>query len=311
MSYVRVDSCTDVAWVSHLATTTCMHCIATATQPAHDRQRTNGRCDWLPSPEYPSMLQHNSNLPTGSEACLDSDKRTFAAAYAVQCICMSRRTDLPLQSDYHLLTMPDTAGSLHVNPRNSTVHFHLHGMGSPPCNRDSIGLLHWLLCIGCCVLSDAPCCSVHYPRHQYQSDNTCNNQANCDRRKPLFCLYTSHLVRGMRGAESHQQQPPKGETRPACLADSSSRAVSSCSRLRQTIVAAGSSNPGQQGGPLTKHTQYLCSTVVQPVEKSHGSPIPVNYNDLLCLRDFEQFADITDMPICCGWQDSGGQAMQP
>lgn len=74
-------------------------------------------------------------------------------------------------------------------------------------------------------------------------------------------LYTSHLVRGMRGAESHQQQPPKGGTCPACLPHSSSHAVSSL--LRPTTVAAASSNPGQQGGPLTKHTQYLCSIVIK------------------------------------------------
>ena len=39
---------------------------------------------------------------------------------------MSSSTDLPLQSDCYLVKRPDTAGCLHVIPRNSAVRVRLH-----------------------------------------------------------------------------------------------------------------------------------------------------------------------------------------
>ena len=60
---------------------------------------------------------------------------------------MSRRTDLPLQSDYRLVNRPDTAGSLHVIPRNSAVHVRLRGT-SVTINKHIKGVLSQLPCQG-------------------------------------------------------------------------------------------------------------------------------------------------------------------
>lgn len=45
---------------------------------------------------------------------------------------MSTSTDLPLQSDCYLVKRPDTAGCLHVIPRNSAVRVGLHATTVSP-----------------------------------------------------------------------------------------------------------------------------------------------------------------------------------
>ena len=78
---------------------------------------------------------------------------------------------------------------------------------------------------------------------------------------PLSVICLGHLVRGMRDAESRQQQQPTGETCPGHLPDSSSRAKSS--QLKQTTAAAGFLYPGQQCDPLMNTDKTGASTLTK------------------------------------------------